>query len=62
MQIGKSKFGMQTLNQSLFSLFISRTITLEEALGRSSDVDELKTMIGAAGAAIPRDRDYRAGR
>jgi hypothetical protein len=26
-------------------------ITLEEAMGRSSDVDELKTMIGAASSA-----------
>jgi twitching motility protein PilT len=62
MQIGQSKFGMQTLNQSLFNLFISRTITLEEALGRSADVEELKTMIGAAGGAVPRERDYRSGR
>jgi twitching motility protein PilT len=62
MQIGQSKFGMQTLNQSLFNLFIARIITLEEALMRSSDVEELKTMIGAAGGAVPREKDYRAGR
>ena len=28
---------MQTLNQSLFSLYARRMITLEEAIGRSND-------------------------
>jgi twitching motility protein PilT len=51
MQIGQSKFGMQTMNQSLSSLFLRRQITLEEALGRSSDTEELKTMIANAQAA-----------
>jgi twitching motility protein PilT len=45
MQIGQTKFGMQTLNQCLCQLFFRKQITLEDALGRSSDVDELKTMI-----------------
>jgi twitching motility protein PilT len=48
MQVGQSKFGMQTLNQSLCNLFMKRLITLEDCLGRSSDVDELKNMIAAA--------------
>ncbi len=50
MQIGQTKHGMQTFNQSLCSLFLRRLITLEEALGRSSDVEELKTMIAQGGA------------
>jgi twitching motility protein PilT len=45
MQVGQDKFGMQTMNQSLYSLFAKRLISLEEALGRSSDPDELKQMI-----------------
>jgi twitching motility protein PilT len=45
MQVGQDKFGMQTMNQSLFALFHKRLISLEEALGRSSDPDELKQMI-----------------
>jgi len=45
MQIGQEKFGMQTMNQSLYSLFQKRLISLEEALGRSQDPDELKQMI-----------------
>jgi twitching motility protein PilT len=48
MQIGQAKFGMQTMNQCLLDLFVKRMITLEEAIGRSSDVDELKTMIASA--------------
>src|SRR5262249_51574766 len=50
MQVGQSKFGMQTLNQSLCDLYLKRVITLEDCLGRSSDVDELKTMVAAAQA------------
>ena len=45
MQVGQEKFGMQTLNQSLFSLYARRLISLEEAMGRSSDPDELRMMI-----------------
>ncbi len=44
MQVGQSKFGMQTMNQSLFMLVQKRYITVEEALGRSSDPEELKQM------------------
>src|SRR5947208_7043752 len=33
MQIGQSKYGMQTLNQSLCELYIKKTITLDECLG-----------------------------
>jgi len=45
MQVGQDKFGMQTMNQSLYSLLSKRLISLEEALGRTSDPDELKQMI-----------------
>ncbi len=45
MQVGQDKFGMQTMNQSLYSLVARRLITLDDALGRSSDPDELKQMI-----------------
>jgi twitching motility protein PilT len=48
MQVGQTKFGMQTLNQSLCELYLKRLITLEDCLARSSDQDELKTMIAAA--------------
>lgn len=54
MQVGQEKFGMQTMNQSLFSLFQKRLISLEEALGRSSDPDELKQMISNPSAGMQR--------
>jgi twitching motility protein PilT len=52
MQIGQSKFGMQTLNQSLCELYMKKTITLDECLGHSSELDELKTMILNAGGSL----------
>jgi twitching motility protein PilT len=47
MQIGQNKFGMQTFNQSLALLLTRRLITNEEAFGRSSDPEELKTIIAS---------------
>jgi twitching motility protein PilT len=52
MQIGQSKFGMQTMNQSLVDLYIKKVISLEECLGHSSEIDELKTMILNAGGSL----------
>jgi twitching motility protein PilT len=52
MQIGQSKFGMQTMNQSLCELYMSKQISLEDTLGHSSEVDELKTMIMNAGGSL----------
>src|SRR5216110_3675532 len=45
MQTGQEKFGMQTMNQSLATLYQKRLITLETALKRSSNADELKELI-----------------
>jgi twitching motility protein PilT len=45
MQAGQEKLGMQTANQSLASLYMKRSITLETALNASSLKDELKEMI-----------------
>src|SRR3990172_7635224 len=54
MQTGQEKFGMQTMNQSLLALYLRRTITLEEAMLRSSMPDELTQMIQRAQAANKR--------
>jgi twitching motility protein PilT len=45
MQTGQSASGMQTMNQSLFNLFMRRIITRDEALSRSQEPDELETML-----------------
>ena len=59
MQIGQEKLGMQTSNQSLASLYLSKRITLEAALSASSMKDELQDMINrgvgvVAGAGLNR--------
>jgi twitching motility protein PilT len=48
MQVGQGKHGMQTMNQSLFTLATRRLISLEEAMGRSPDQDELRSMFESA--------------
>ena len=48
MQVGQGKHGMQTMNQSLFSLVSKRLISMEEAMGRSTDQDEFRTMVDNA--------------
>jgi twitching motility protein PilT len=45
MQSGK-KYGMQTMNDALYNLYASKTVTLEEALRASHDQAELRRMIG----------------
>ena len=45
MQSGQEKFGMQTFNQSLATLYFQKQITIEVALARSSNQDELQEMI-----------------
>src|SRR2546423_6839873 len=63
MQSGQDKFGMQTFNQSLATLYFQKQITLEQAIQRSSLADELQEMINrgaglntrpAAAAAVKR--------
>ena len=45
MQSGK-KFGMQTLNDALYALYMNREVTADECLRVSGDPDEFQRMIG----------------
>ena len=45
MQTGQGVSGMQTMNQALFGLFNRKVISLDEAMARSSDPNELTAMI-----------------
>jgi twitching motility protein PilT len=64
MQTGQEKYEMQTFNQSLAHLVLTRQIAQEEALSKSSNVDELQELIHrgvglnvtAASAAATRTR------
>ena len=49
MQSGK-KYGMQTLNDALYQLYLSREVTDEECLRVSSDPNEFLRMIGRSAA------------
>ena len=54
MQVGQSKFGMQTLDQALVDLFQRRMVSMEDALGRSSDPEELKQMLASGTNSLRR--------
>ena len=54
MQMGQDKYGMQTLTQSLFMLYHTKQVTMEMALLRASDPDELKQMIANPASALRR--------
>jgi twitching motility protein PilT len=54
MQSGQDKFGMQTFNQSLATLYFQKQITLETALQRSSNPDELNEMINRGASLMGR--------
>ena len=51
MQMGQGKFGMQTMNQALYSLYSRKMVSLEEAMSRSADHEELQNMIAHGGDA-----------
>ncbi len=53
MQVGQAKFGMQTMNQSLLTLYTKRHINIEDAMGRSPDPDEFRQMLANKGAFNP---------
>ncbi len=48
MQTGQAKFGMHTMNQSLFGLYTNGLISHEDALMRSPERDELINMVQKA--------------
>ena len=60
MQTGQEKFGMQTFNQSLATLYQNRQISLQTALSISSLPDELQDMINrGVGLTTPQQGQAR---
>jgi twitching motility protein PilT len=45
MQTGQDKYGMQTFNQSLSQLVLMKQITLQDAVSKSSNPEELQDLI-----------------
>jgi twitching motility protein PilT len=60
MQSGQDKFGMQTFNQALATLYFQKQITLEVAIARSSNVDELQEMINRGAGLMNRNQSATA--
>ena len=54
MQSGQEKFGMQTFNQALATAYFTKQISLEVAMARSSNVDELQEMINRGASLLSR--------
>jgi twitching motility protein PilT len=54
MQVGQAKFGMQTMNQALLSLLERHLISLEDAMSRSHNPDELKQMLSTSNTSAGR--------
>ena len=52
MQTGQEKFGMQTANQSLATLYMKKQITLDTAMEKSSNKDELQEMINRGAGVV----------
>jgi twitching motility protein PilT len=54
MQTGQAASGMQTMNQTLYSLFTKGKITAEEALAHSSELEEMRALLNQAAATAKR--------
>jgi twitching motility protein PilT len=57
MQVGQTKFGMQTMNQAILSLVERHIISLEDALDRSHNLDEFRQMLSTSN--LPQGRKER---
>jgi twitching motility protein PilT len=51
MQTGQTNSGMQTMNQSLLSLYLRRLVSREEIINRSQEPEEMEMMIRQAAGA-----------
>jgi twitching motility protein PilT len=57
---GTSQYGMQTFDQSIFSLFERGLVSYEEALRSASNVDEFKLRVQGIGSTSDMSRDQMA--
>ncbi len=54
MQVGQTKFGMQTMTQALVNLAQQRAITPEQAVNYATEPDEVRQMLGQPAQPTPR--------
>ena len=57
---GTSQYGMQTFDQSIFSLFEQKLVSYEEALRWASNVDEFKLKVQGISTTTDMSRDQMA--
>jgi twitching motility protein PilT len=57
---GTSQYGMQTFDQSIFSLFTNDLISYDEALRWASNVDEFKLKVQGISTTSDASRDQMA--
>jgi twitching motility protein PilT len=57
---GTSQYGMQSFDQSIFSLYQQGLVTLEEAMRWASNVDEFKLRVQGIGTTADHARDEMA--
>ena len=62
MQVGQSKFGMQTMSQSLINLVQRNQISNEEALGHATEIEEMRAMLGMGVPGTNNQNQPRAAR
>src|SRR5690349_9308416 len=59
MQVGQTRYGMQTMSQSLLDLHLRRLITADEALGHATEPEEMKMMLAQNPPAAARSAARR---
>jgi twitching motility protein PilT len=52
------KFGMKTMNQSLVELYMKKKVTYNDALARSTNIQEFEEMVRQVGARSETSRNY----
>jgi twitching motility protein PilT len=63
MQVGQNKFGMQTMSQALVALVQQNLITPEVAIGRATEPEEVRQMLGLPrGSSIQQQRPAAGSR
>jgi len=53
MQVGQTKFGMQTMSQTLIELVQRNIFSADEALGHATEIEEVRKMLGNVGNKAP---------
>jgi twitching motility protein PilT len=62
MQVGQTRYGMQTMSQSLINLVQRNLISNDEALGHATEIEEMRAMLGIGVPGSNNQNQPRAAR